>query len=382
MNRNLDLAIAGAGVMGLACALEAARKGESVGVFDPSGGGSKASFAAAGILITRDAHAFASPFREFYVRSIRQYPEWLAGVSAAAGEDIPLHRKGDHLIFDMRDSDAVARLDSKRRQFEREMAADFTETDVLPDFLRPHCPLDKVKVFHFPGEAYVQNRDLMSALRRACERAGVVFLAEAADAGSSWTHAGGTTRLAFTGEAGGNPETWLARRVLIAAGAWTARLLEDLGIAAPMVAVKGQMIRIPKFHASESMAHFNDDLYLVPRGDSLVVGATTEPGVWDEGFDAAGEAFIDSRLARMLPEVSRTSVERWAGIRPRPKDRLPWMGWVDAERGWAICTGHYKCGISMAPLAAQCMTRLMHGEKPPMDLAAFNPWRRQGLARA
>ncbi|MEO6095496.1 MAG: FAD-dependent oxidoreductase [Fibrobacteria bacterium] len=378
MNRNFDLSIAGAGVMGLACALEAARKGEKVGVFDPSGGGSKASFAAAGILVTRDAHAFASPFREFYVRSIRQYPEWLAGVSAASGVDIPLHRKGDNLIFDMNDSEAVARLDAKRRQFDREKAADFTETDRLPDFLRPHCPLDKVKVFNFPGEAYVQNRDLMTALRIACERAGVVFLTAGADPGSSWTHAGGTTRLDFTKAAG---ETWESRRVLIAAGAWTAQLLEGLGITAPLVGVKGQMIRIPRFHASESMAHFNDDLYLVPRGDSLVVGATTEPGVWDERFDATGEAFIESRLARMLPGISRSSLERWAGIRPRPKDRLPWMGWVDAERGLAICTGHYKCGISMAPLAAQCMTRLMHGEKPPMDLAAFNPWRRQGLSR-
>ena len=129
------------------------------------------------------------------------------------------------------------------------------------------------------------------------------------------------------------------------------------------------------------MVHFNDDLYLVPRGDSLVVGATTEPGVWSEGFDEVGESFIGTRLARMLPAVSRAPMERWAGLRPRPKDRLPWMGWIDPDKGWAICTGHYKCGISMAPLAAQCMNRLMQGEKAPIDLGAFNPWRRQGLSR-
>ncbi len=374
LNRTLDLAVAGAGVMGLACALEAARRGKSVGVFDPAGVGSKASFAAAGILVTRDAHVFASPFREFYVRSIRQYPEWLGALAAASGVPIPLHQEGDHLLFDLDDPKAVQRLEAKRRQLDRERAAAFTETRELPGFLHDHCPLRNVAVFRFPGEAYVQNRDLLAALFQACERSGVTFLAEPAGP-DSWAHASGATRLDFAGE------SWEAAQVLIAAGAWSARLLEGLGISAPMVAVKGQLIRIAKFHRSQSMVHFNDDLYLVPRGDSVVVGATTEPGVWDEAFNATGEAFLSSRLERLLPKVSHSPLERWAGLRPRPKDRLPWMGWVDTDRGWAICAGHYKCGISMAPLAAQCMTRLMNGEKTPIDLAPFNPWRRQGLSR-
>ena len=373
MTRALDLAVAGAGIMGLACALEAARRGKRVGVFDPAGTGTKASFAAAGILVTRDAHVFASPFREFYVRSIRQYPDWLAGITALSGSGIPLHRGGDCLIFDLDDPEAAARLEAKRRQFDRERAVDFSETDALPDFLLEHCPLRNVKVFRFPSEAYVQNRDLLEALRSACEKADVAFLAESPEA--PWRHAGGSTRLVFSGE------SWEARQTLIAAGAWSASLLEGMGIHSPMIAVKGQLLRIPRFHASESMVHFNDDLYLVPRGDSLVVGATTEPGVWSEGFDEVGESFIGTRLARMLPAVSRAPMERWAGLRPRPKDRLPWMGWIDQDKGWAICTGHYKCGISMAPLAAQCMNRLMQGEKTPIDLGAFNPWRRQGLSR-
>lgn len=374
MTRGFDLAVAGAGIMGLACALEAARKGKRVGVFDPAGGGTKASFAAAGILVTRDAHVFASPFREFYVRSIRQYPEWLAGIAASTGTDIPLHRGGDRIIFDLDDPEALSRLESKRRQFERERAVDFYESDDLPDFLAGRCPLENVKVFHFPGEAYVQNRDLLEALRMACGKAGVHFLAQ--EPQTPWDHGAGITRLDFP------DETWEARQILIAAGAWSLSVLKGLGIHSPMVAVKGQLLRIPRFHASDSMVHFNDDLYLVPRGDSLVVGATTEPGVWSEGFDEVGESFIGSRLARMLPAVSREPMERWAGLRPRPKDRLPWMGWIDPDKGWAICTGHYKCGISMAPLSAQCMTRLMLGEKTPVELAPFNPWRRQGLSKS
>jgi hypothetical protein len=36
----------------------------------------------------------------------------------------------------------------------------------------------------------------------------------------------------------------------------------------------------------------------------------------------------------------------------------------------------------MAPLASQCLVRLLLKEKPPADLAAFDPWRRRGLEKA
>ncbi len=369
-----DLAIAGAGVMGLACAWEAARRGLSVLVFDPEATGAQASWAAAGILVTRDARVVQSPFREFYIRSIRAYPEWLERLKAASGAEIPFHRGGDWMVFDLDDARARKRLEEKERQFAREKAVDFIATDSLPPILSSRTPVSRVRTFHFPGEAFVQNRDLLEALRAACRSCGVVF--RKAEAPGPWEHAGGTTRLPFPGA----PAE--ARLVLIAAGAWSARLLAQQGIRAPMIPVKGQLARIPGFHGESCMLHLNDELYLVPRGDSLVCGATSEPGTWSEGFDAGGESWIASRLGRWLPDIGADALERWSGIRPRTRDRLPWMGWVDPARGWAICAGHYKSGISMAPLAAQSITRMLLKEKSPVDLEPFDPWRRRGLERA
>jgi glycine oxidase len=369
-----DLAIAGAGIMGLACAWESARRGLSVLVFDPEATGAQASWAAAGILVTRDARVIQSPFREFYIRSIRLYPEWLEALRNASGTAIPFNRGGDWMVFDLDDPRARKRLEEKERQFAREKAADFTVSDSLPQVLAGRTPVSRVRAFHFPGEAFVQNRDLLAALREACLGAGVAFRQE--DAPGPWEYAGGATRLPFRA---GPAE---ARRVLIAAGAWSARLLADQGIRAPMIPVKGQLARIPRFHDQACMLHLNDELYLVPRGDSLVCGATSEPGTWSEGFDAGGEAWIGSRLARWLPDVGAAALERWSGIRPRTRDRLPWMGWIDQARGWAVCAGHYKSGISMAPLAAQCLARMLAKEKPPVNLEPFDPWRPRGLERA
>jgi glycine/D-amino acid oxidase-like deaminating enzyme len=75
-------------------------------------------------------------------------------------------------------------------------------------------------------------------------------------------------------------------------------------------------------------------------------------------------------------------VETWSGLRPRSADRLPLFGWVDDASGIAIATGLYKSGISLAPLASRCLSALLNGEKPPVDLRPFDPWRTGCLQRA
>jgi glycine oxidase len=371
-DKRFDLAIAGSGIMGLSCAFEAAKSGKRVVVFDPTEASTKASWAAAGILVTRDAHTFLSPFREFYVRSIHLYPTWLEEISQYLDQNIPLHRGGDYQIYDLSTEIGAEQFKAKSQQLEREHSRNYTLSDQLPPFLIGHSPIKNLKTLHFPGEAYVQNRDLLLGLHSACVKMGIHFVK--GETIIPWVHQAGWTDLIFE-------STQLkAKQVLVAAGAWSGKIMESLGIASPIIPVKGQMIRIPKFYAEDCMLHFHEDLYLVPRGDSLVVGATTEPGVWNEGYDQIGEQYLSKQMSRFLPEVAKTPIESWAGFRPRTRDRLPWMGWINSERGWSICAGHYKCGISMAPLAAQCLTRLMQGEKPLVDLEPFNPWRRQGLS--
>src|SRR3989338_2155595 len=125
MGGAVDLAITGAGIMGLACALESAKRGRSVAVFDPEGESHKASWAAAGILATRDARVFQSPFREFYVRSIREYPGWVEEISRLSGMPVPLRRGGDYLVYRMDTSTGRELLESRRRRLDREHARNY-----------------------------------------------------------------------------------------------------------------------------------------------------------------------------------------------------------------------------------------------------------------
>jgi glycine oxidase len=376
-----DVLIAGAGIMGLGIALELAREGAKVTVVDPLPPGQKASAAAAGILVTRGAQHALSTFRRFYLHSIAAYPAWLAGLEAETGQSVPFHRAGDHLIFDRGQPSGEKAYQDKLAQLKREEALPWQELNGLPDYLQPFAAQNPalhagLTTLHFPHEAYVQNRILLSVLVDACQRRGVRFSSPmVADRNiaptlewkqDEWSVAWGDLDCR-------------AGQILITAGAWSQGWLLALGLESSLIPVKGQVAMIRKPWMPQSMVHFQEDLYLIPRQNQLIVGATTEPGAWEETFTPEGEKSLSQRLARFLPGLDFVPTESWAGLRPRTRDRLPLMGRIPGHaRAW-ICSGHYKCGISMAPLASRCMSALVRGHRSPIEMDAFDPGRKGAL---
>ena len=369
---NCDLAILGGGIMGLASAVEEARRGKKIVVLDPNPVGHKASWAAAGILVARGGLLGRSPLREFYMRSLYGYPEWIAGIEKESGKSVAYERCGDYQIFPADNAESIRRIQARERQLTRDRATRYSVEDVLPDFLRRHSKLEKVRVFYFPDESRVNNRILLEALEAAARKLGVEFLPHKP---IMWSVTGRGSDLSGTG--------WnvQAKKVLVGAGAWCNDALSLLGLSVSMTPVKGQLAMLYDFHGGREMIHCEENFYLIPRDGKLIAGATTELGTWEDGFDETGDLHLGGMLNRFFPDVKPEWVESWSGLRPRTGDRLPLMGWIDKTAGIAICTGHYKSGISMAPLAARCMSALLNNERPTEKLEAFSPWRSTGMKK-
>ena len=365
-----DLAVLGGGIMGLACAFEAVCQGQRVAVLDPNPLGRKASWAAAGILVGRAGVVGSSPFREFYLRSLAEYPDWLKKIENESGMKTAFERGGDYQVFPLDNPDSLRSLEARESQLSREKSVDFSVRDAWPDFLKPHARSGPVRVFHFPNEAYVNNRELLSTLETALRKRGVDLFPGRKPVHLS--HAGGN-------QLEGDGWKLRTKNVLITAGAWSNDILKLLGWMAPIIPVKGQLASFPAFHAEKTMIHCQEKLYMIPRGKSIIAGSTTEPENWGENFDAFGDEKLRASLRDFFPNLKPEWSETWSGIRPRTRDRLPIMGWVDEKNGIAICAGHYKSGISLAPLAGKCMAELLSGKSPSLDLRPFHPLRKAGL---
>ena len=161
-----------------------------------------------------------------------------------------------------------------------------------------------------------------------------------------------------------------AERVVLAAGAWTARRLAK---RLPIKPVKGQTLRLRGPLPATRIIR-SEHVYVVPRaGGETVVGATIE----DAGFDTTATAEATETLLRQairaVPAVAELEVvEAIASLRPATPDGGPLIGeW----EGLLVAGGHYRNGILLAPITAEAVAALLAGEEPPAEAAPFDPRR-------
>jgi len=167
-----------------------------------------------------------------------------------------------------------------------------------------------------------------------------------------------------------------ARRVVLAAGAWSASI-GGLPRPLPVRPLKGQMIALGATVLSRAM--MGDDVYLVPRGDETLVGATVEEAGFDITVSAAGVATLRASAIALCPELADAPITRsWAGIRPATPDMLPILGPDPESPALIYACGHSKNGVLLTPatsvaVAALCLDRPTPTPVDPFSIMRFFP---------
>jgi len=212
-----------------------------------------------------------------------------------------------------------------------------------------------------PQDHSVDPRLVLTALRRACEAAGVCLREHAPVARVLLDDA--TVRV--EGVALEDGESVAAHHVVIAAGAWSGRL-EGLPAAArvPVRPVKGQIVRLRDPAGPgllERVVRFAGG-YLVPRADGrYVLGATVEERGFERQATAGGVYELLRDAHELVPGVSELQIEELCvGLRPGTPDNLPVIG-AGALEGLLWATGHHRNGILLAPLTAELVARELAG---------------------
>ena len=216
----------------------------------------------------------------------------------------------------------------------------------------------------------VDNRRLGEALEVGARRAGVE-IREGTPAREIQSQGGRVVGIGLE-----NGTSIPARRVLVAAGAWSGEL-EGLPRPLPVRPIRGQMLALEPGCLPSARLLESEDVYLVPRADGrLLVGATEEgvgfrPGVTVEGV----RTLLDGAL-RLIPElITAPLTELWSGFRPGTEDGNPILGPDPDLEGLFLATGHFRNGILLAPLTALVLGGLLSDEVVPEIPAPFLPGR-------
>jgi glycine oxidase len=351
-----NVAIIGAGVIGLAIAWRLAALGVAVRIFDRGAAGAGASHAAAGMLA---ACAEAEPGEEALVALSREsqarWPAFAAELLAASGIDVELRPEGTLLLA--LTADDQARL-THQLVFQRKLGLPLQWISASDTRRRePHLAGKLAGAVFSPEDTQVDNRKLVAALRVAAEAAGA-SVSEYQPVSAISSRGGRVDGIIL-----GDDTKVAADVVVLAAGAW-ARSIEgvDAKLRPPVRPIKGQMLALRMDAAAPLLSHvvWAPGAYLVPRRDGrLLVGATVEEKGYDTSLTAGGILTLLEAAWRAVPAIEELAIdEMWVGHRPGSRDDAPILGAGPVD-GLIYATGHHRNGILLAPITAHAIARLI-----------------------
>jgi glycine oxidase len=362
-HEHLDVAVAGGGPIGLACAWRAAQRGLRVAVVDSGAPG--AWEVAAGMLApASEAEYGEDALAGLGLRSAERFAGFCAELHAASGVDPELREHGTLAVA--RDRDEAEALD---RMYAFRRGLGLAVERLRPSQARRAEPALAPTVrlaLDVPGDTSVDPRRFVAGLRAAAEAAGA-------------THVSGTAAelLRMNDRAAGlrlaDGRELRAERVVLATGAASA-----LSDEVPVRPVKGQVLRLRDPHGPGLVQRTirGAGCYLVPREDGrYVLGATMEERGFDRAPTAGGVYELLRDMSEVVPGVLELELEEVrAGLRPGTPDNLPAIG-PGALPGLVWATGHFRNGILLTPLTAELVAAALAGEPLPGWAACADPRR-------
>jgi len=323
-----DITVMGAGIFGLSVAWTCARRGARVRVIDPHGPGAGASGGIVGALAPHVPENWNDK-KAFQFKSLLMARAFWAGVAEASGQSPGYGRLGRlQPIAD----EAALTLANARALTARDLwqgKADWRVIRAGGEWA-PFTPT-----------GYLIEDTLSARLhpRRAC----AALVAAIRMTGGEVVPSGA-------------PEG----RVIWATGVAGLKELSDAHSRSVGSGVKGQGALLA--HDAASLPQlFADTLHIIPHEDgTTAVGSTSEnaydnPTTTDDQLDA-----VIARVRAAVPVLADAPVlARWAGIRPRSRNRAPMLGAHPLRAGEFIANGGFKIGFGMAPKVGQVMADLM-----------------------
>lgn len=409
-----EIAIIGAGVIGLAIALRLLAEGKEVTLIDPNDPGMGASYGNAGTIADYAVNPVGSPavlknlpsllFNKASPLSILRsgilplapwllrfaaqslpgptrrnsqalaallqgtLPMWFDLADAANARGL-MRNEGGLYLYHTPQSLEAAQADVTSRRAMGVSVEIISGADLAT--LEPNLP-PMAGAAYFPGAIFLSDpaammRALASATLGRAEhiRAKIDGLA---------THADG---IRLTGQdADGMPVQIHAGQVVVAAGAHSRNLTKAAGDNIPLDTERGYHVEwdMDEPLLTRPSCDTARGFYLCPMEGRLRAAGTVELG----GLTAPPSPHRIQRLIEgarsIFPQLKEPSRE-WMGFRPSMPDSLPVIGPSAYTPNVFYAFGHGHIGVTLAPQTAEIITDLIMGRPTARDLAAVLPAR-------
>lgn len=406
-----DVAVVGAGIVGVCCALELQAAGHRVTLYDPKPPGTATSFGNAGIIAAGSITPYSAPDLWKSVpymlfdpmspltlrwRHLPRATPWLirflmagwrgsfdritADMTPLVGAARPAH---DALIASHRIDQSLVRPSGYLMVYEND--AKFAVTSLHRELLAHHNVRFEVLDNH---ELHQLEPGLSRAFKKALFIPDGAFVTESVALTRAYADAfvglGGAIRESTVNDFEMGPdgpqailtdtERFAAERVVIASGAWSRALTRPLGFDVPLEAKRGYHINVPwndETVLNRPVVVGNGQYTLCPMRDGVRVTGGVEFGGLALPPDYRRIRRLLPHARQSLPGLGDTIDREWMGHRPALPDSKPVIGPSPRHPGIYFAFGHGHLGLTLSAITARLVAEMVAGRAPSVPIEPF-----------
>lgn len=165
--------------------------------------------------------------------------------------------------------------------------------------------------------------------------------------------------------------------VVVAAGAWSARLAAQLGARVPLETQRGYHVTVKSSNLAlrHTVMAVEHNLMVNPMAMGLRLAGSVELAGLRAPPNYARADVLLRKGRELFPHLDASETTQWMGHRPCLPDSLPVIGRApQAENAW-LGFGHGHVGMCGGATTGREIAHLVAGRAPQVDLAPFSPLR-------
>lgn len=223
---------------------------------------------------------------------------------------------------------------------------------------------------YFPQDAHIDCLEFVKAVAQKAEEKGVHVMTKTEVIG--WVKDNGKIKKIVTTR--GEIE---ADQIVLAAGAWTPSILQELDLKLLVQPAKGYSLTYQKPELSPSIPLILSEtkVAVTPLADTLRFGGTLELSGLDLRITPRRVEAIKKAIPLYLQGIEPQKMQLirlWRGLRPCSPDGLPFVGRSRKFSNLVIACGHAMQGVSLGPVTGKIVAQILAGETPLMDITPMS----------
>jgi glycine/D-amino acid oxidase-like deaminating enzyme len=410
MKKNKTVAVVGAGIVGLSCALWLQKKDFTVTLIDPEQPGSGTSSGNActiadygcipvnnpnifrrlpSLLFSNDSpltvnHLYALTHLPWLLKFLSNCrPSRVAKITESLGAILQKSYQGLNPLLKLSDSHNLMSQQGCMHLYKTQ--AEFESARISNEIRKQHgaeySELDRADILHLePGIKPIFEKGLLfesaSHTLNPQSLCTSYFNSFLKNQGQFMSHRvletiadGDTVKLQLD-----NAESLVVDHVVIAAGAFSKQIKGSGTHHLPLDTERGYHIQYNNLQAkvNRPISWNQAGFYATPMNEGLRIAGTVEIAGYNPKKNQQNLDYLARKAGEMFDLPSQPDQE-WLGFRPTLPDALPVIGHSSESKHILLAFGHHHLGLTLSGITGKLISELVNSEPLSLDIAAFSP---------